>query len=135
MKGGIRVGTRTKSYGLASGQWRARRHGVAGIYGNPDIVEAVTYRFQKRHKSPDPTLSAIIKSPHVGISCVDSTRLEFGRRLRRSIIEAHKTTTRLANQPTETRRRRVPLATVATRIRRAGNRCKVAFSEISVGVV
>jgi hypothetical protein len=28
----------------ACGQWRARRHGIAGIYGNPGIVESVTYR-------------------------------------------------------------------------------------------
>jgi hypothetical protein len=26
------------------GQWRARRHGIAGIYGNPGNVESVTYR-------------------------------------------------------------------------------------------
>jgi hypothetical protein len=26
------------------GQWRARRHGMAGIYGNHGIVESVTYR-------------------------------------------------------------------------------------------
>jgi hypothetical protein len=29
---------------IDSGQWRARRHGNAGIYGNAGMIEAVTYR-------------------------------------------------------------------------------------------
>ena len=29
---------------LPCGQWRARRDGIAGIYGNRGIVESVTYR-------------------------------------------------------------------------------------------
>jgi hypothetical protein len=37
----------------------ARRDGIAGIYGNPGIVESVTYRIYKIDQSPNPTLSAI----------------------------------------------------------------------------
>jgi hypothetical protein len=36
----------------------ARRDGIAGIYGNPGIVESATYRIQRAGQSPNPTLSA-----------------------------------------------------------------------------
>jgi hypothetical protein len=38
-------GTRGPFYGSARGQWRAMRHGIAGIYGSRGNVESVTYRF------------------------------------------------------------------------------------------
>jgi hypothetical protein len=31
----------------ASVQQRARKHGIPGVYGNPGMVESVTYRFQR----------------------------------------------------------------------------------------
>jgi hypothetical protein len=38
----------------ASEQWRARRHGIAGIYGNPGIVESATYTHtnERSHQRP-----------------------------------------------------------------------------------
>lgn len=46
----------------ACGQSRARRHGIAGIYGNRGIVDSVTYRIQGSRESPNPTLSASLRS-------------------------------------------------------------------------
>jgi hypothetical protein len=42
----------------ASGQSRARRHGIAGIYDNGGILESVTYRNQRVLLGSNPTLSA-----------------------------------------------------------------------------
>jgi hypothetical protein len=41
------------------GQWRARRYGNAGVYGNGGIEESVTYRIQRVLSGSNPTLSAI----------------------------------------------------------------------------
>ena len=42
--GDMRENVRPSSRSIRRGQWRARRHGIAGTYGNPGIVESVTYR-------------------------------------------------------------------------------------------
>ena len=47
---------------VARVQWRARRHGIAGIDGNPGTLESVTYRICKTRESSNPTLSAILRS-------------------------------------------------------------------------
>ena len=41
----------------ASGQWRARCCGIAGIYGNDGILESVSYRIQRALSGSNPTLS------------------------------------------------------------------------------
>jgi hypothetical protein len=40
-----RPSSRLRASGLLSVQSGARRDGIAGIYGNPGIVESATYRF------------------------------------------------------------------------------------------
>ena len=43
---------------IGAGQWRARRHGNAGIHGKVGIVESITCRIYRRRLSSNPTLSA-----------------------------------------------------------------------------
>jgi hypothetical protein len=43
---------------IGAGQWRARRHGNAGIHGKVGIVESITCRIYRGRLSSNPTLSA-----------------------------------------------------------------------------
>jgi hypothetical protein len=44
-------------------QQRARRHGIAGIYGIVGMVESVTYKIQRVLSGSNPTLSASLSLP------------------------------------------------------------------------
>jgi hypothetical protein len=47
---------------IGAGQWRARRHGNAGIHGKVGIVESITCRIYRGRLSSNPTLSALLRA-------------------------------------------------------------------------
>ena len=51
-------GFRPRTTSTASGQWRARRHGIAGIHGTYGIVESATTESKGRERVRIPPLSA-----------------------------------------------------------------------------